>query len=123
MSQVSRQTVVIQEVPGTSGLAIAGLIFSVLGWFTFSLLCIPGAFLCLLALFARGPKGAAVAGLIVGFPGTLFFAFVGLGLILSFLGLGAAATSVVAEAERARIEAQTKMRHQTPDVPQAAESA
>lgn len=104
MSHAPQQTVVIHETPGTSGLAIAGLIFSILGWFTCGLLCIPGAFLCFLALFSRGPKGTAIAGLIVGFPGTLFFAFVGLGMIMGLLGLGAAASSAVAEAEKARVD-------------------
>jgi hypothetical protein len=105
MSSGPHQTVVIHEAPGTSGLAIAGLIFAILGWFTCGLLCIPGAFLCLLALFMRGPKGAAIAGLIVGFPGTLFFAFIGLGIIMSVLGIGGAAVS---EARRTaqEIEAQ-----------------
>ena len=108
MSHVPHQTVVVQQSPSTSGLAIAGLIFSILGWFTCGLLCIPGAFLCFLALFSRGPKGTALAGLIVGFPGTLFFAFVGLGMIMGFLGLGAAATTAVREAERAQTQAQTQ---------------
>ena len=72
MSRFSHQTILVQQSPSTSGLAIAGLIFAILGWFTCGLLCIPGAFLCLLALFTRGPKGAAIAGLIVGFPGTMF---------------------------------------------------
>jgi len=113
------QTVVVQQAPGTSGLAIAGLIFSILGWFTCGLLCIPGAFFCLLALFARGPKGAAIAGLIVGFPGTLFFAFVGLGLIMSFLGIGAAATSVIADAENTMVEAQSEMQQHAIDEQQS----
>ncbi len=118
MSQSPHQTVVVQQAPNTSGLAIAGLVFAILGWFTFGLMCIPGAFLCFLSLFSPGPKGAAVAGLIVGFPGTLFFAFMGLGIIMGFFGIGAAATSAVSEAERARAEAQTEPQHQTPDVRQ-----
>jgi hypothetical protein len=103
-----------------------GPIFSILGWFTCGLLCIPGAFFCLLALFARGPKGTAIAGLIVEFSGTLFFAFVGLGMIMAFLGLGAAATTAgagataaVREAERA----QSQARSQSPAIPQTAEPA
>jgi len=39
MSNAPQQTVVIQQAPGTSGLAIAGLIFSILGLFTCGLLC------------------------------------------------------------------------------------
>jgi hypothetical protein len=65
---------------------MAGLIFSIIGWLTCGLLCIPGAFFSFLGLFSRGPKGVAIAGLIVGFPGILFFAFVGLGIIMAVLG-------------------------------------
>jgi hypothetical protein len=68
------------------------------------------------ALFARGPKGAAIAGLIVGFPGTLFFGFVGLGIITAFLGIGAATTATVAEAERARVAAQADIQDQSPEL-------
>ncbi len=113
------QTVVVQQAPGTSGLAIAGLIFSILGWFTCGLLCIPGAFFCLLALFARGPKGTAIAGLIIGFPGTLFFAFMGLGLIMSFLGIGAAATSAIADAEKTMVEAQSELQQHATEARQS----
>lgn len=98
MSSQPNQTVVVQLADGTSELAIAGLIFSILGWFTCGLLCIPGAFLCGLALLQSGPKGMAIAGLIVGFPGTIFFGFVGLGIIMSFLGAGAAATGAAGAA-------------------------
>lgn len=114
MSNTAQQTVIIQEAPGTSGLAIAGLIFAIFGWFTCGLLCIPGALLCLLALFSRGPKGAAIAGLIVGFPGTLFFGFMGLGLIMGALGLGEA----ISDAGRAAEELQTQhdaMMNASPD--------
>lgn len=84
---------------------------------------IPGAFLCLLALFSRGPKGAAVAGLIVGFPGTIFFAFVGLGMIMGFLGLGAAATSAVNDAQKVAAETRTKVEQEALDAVQTTESA
>ena len=49
----------------SNGLGLAGLVFSAHGWFTCGLLCIPGAVLSLLGLFSSGPKGTAVAGLIV----------------------------------------------------------
>jgi hypothetical protein len=93
-------TVVVQQSPGTSGLAIAGLIFSVLGLISFGLLSIPGVLLSFMALFSRGPKGVAIAGLIVGFPGVLFFAIVGLGFIAVILGFGAAANEAMKQAER-----------------------
>lgn len=116
MSNAPHQTIVVhhQQEPGTSGLAIAGLVFSILGWFTCGLLCIPGALFSFFGLFARGPKGAAIAGLIVGFPGVAFFIFMGLGIIMAFLGIGAAATNVAAEAERQRAEAETSA-HQATD--------
>ncbi len=101
----NQPTVVIQQAPGASGLSIAGLIFSILGWFTCGLLCIPGAFLSLLGLFSKGPKGMAIAGLIIGFPGTMFFAFVGLGMIMGFLGLGAVATATTAAGTGAAVGA------------------
>ena len=91
-----RQQVIIQSPPGPSAFSITGLVFSILGWFTCGLLCIPGAFFCLLALFGRGSKAVPIAGLIIGFPGTIFFGFVGLGMILTFLGIGAAATTTTA---------------------------
>ncbi len=67
--------------------------FSILGWFTCGLLCIPAAFFCLLALFFKGPKSVPIAGLIIGFPGTIFFGLVGSGMIAAFLGIGAVATT------------------------------
>jgi hypothetical protein len=100
MPRTWHSVVNIERAPSTSGLAIAGLVFSILGWFSCGLLCIPGAFLSFLGLFSRGPKGTAVAGLIVGFPGIFFFAFVGLSLITAFLGIGDAVTSTMAQAER-----------------------
>ena len=57
------------------------------------LLCIPGAFFCLLALFFKGPKSVPIAGLIIGFPGTIFFGLVGFGMIAGFLGIGAVAAT------------------------------
>ncbi len=85
-----RSNTIVVESPSTSGVAIAGLIFSVLGWFTCGVLCIPGALLSFLGLFDRGPKGAALAGLIVGFPGVLFFALFGFSMIAALLGIGSA---------------------------------
>jgi hypothetical protein len=122
MSQDSHQRIVLHHANSTSGLAIAGLTFSILGWFTLGLLCIPGAFLCFLALFARGPKGVALAGMIVGFPGTLLFAFLGFGIVMGLLGLGVAATSAIADAERAPSILQTTTPHQTEIVPNEIES-
>lgn len=101
----SQQTVVVQGEQ-QNGLALAGLIFSAIGWLTCGLLCIPGALLSFIGLFGRGSKGVAIAGLIVGFPGVAFFAFVGVGLIMSFLGLGAVVVSAPAAMESARIEAE-----------------
>jgi len=95
------------NTPSTSGLSLAGLIFSFLGWFTCGLLCIPGAFLSFLGLFSRGPKGAAIAGLIVGFPGVIFFAVFGMGFLLTALGIGTAGTMAAVEASRISAEQQS----------------
>lgn len=96
MSQGSPVVVVQNE---TNGLALAGLIFSILGWLTCGLLSLIGAPLSFLGLFSKGPKGMAVAGLLVGFPGVLFFVFIGMGMLAGVLGLGAAATAIEATAE------------------------
>lgn len=93
MSQ-GNTTVVYQQNPGTSALGLAGLILSILGWLTCGSLCIPGALCSGLALFDNKPKGLAIAGLIVGFPGVLFFIFVGAGMIFAFLGIGAGTAAV-----------------------------
>jgi hypothetical protein len=79
---------------GNSGLGTAGLIFSILGWFTCGLLCPLGAFLSFLGLFSRGSKSNAVAGLIVGFPGVFFLVFVGFSIIAGMLGIGATASAI-----------------------------
>lgn len=87
-----QQTIVIQAQPGNSGLGTAGLIFSILGWFTCGLLCPLGALLSFFGLFSRGSKSYAIAGLIVGFPGVIFLMFFGFGILAALLGLGAVAT-------------------------------
>lgn len=69
----------------TNGLGTAGLILAILGWFTCGLLCIPAVVVSLLALLFS-PRGSAVAGLVVAFPGTLFFLFLGMGLLASVTG-------------------------------------
>src|SRR5688572_25130096 len=92
-------TVVVQQAEGTSGLAIAGLVFSILGLITFGFASIFGVFLSFLALFSRGPKGVAIAGLIVGLPGALFFGLIGMGMVLAVVGVGAAANEAMKQAE------------------------
>jgi hypothetical protein len=95
-----REVVVVNSE--SNGLGLAGLIFSSLGWLTCGLLCIPGAVLSLLGLFSKGPKGHAVAGLIVGFPGVAFFVLFGAGIILTLTGIGGAvnAAKEIADARR-----------------------
>ncbi|QDV25324.1 SHD1 domain-containing protein [Aureliella helgolandensis] len=105
-TQQQPQTVVIHKSDDTNVLGMAGLIFSTIGWLTCGLLCIPGAALSFLALFSRKPKGLALAGLIVGFPGVLFFAFVGMGLMMGALGLGAAAQQASQRVEQAARQAE-----------------
>ncbi len=95
-----REVVVVNSE--SNGLGLAGLVFSGLGWLTCGLLCIPGAVLSLLGLFSKGPKGHAVAGLIVGFPGVVFFVLFGAGIILTLTGIGGAlnAANDIAETRR-----------------------
>ena len=88
------QVVVVQQ--DSNGLGLAGLIFSILGWLTCGAACIVGVFLSCLGLLSKGPKATAIAGLIVGLPGVLFFLFVGIGLIAGIIGMEAA----INEAER-----------------------
>lgn len=92
-------TVVVAQAESTSGLAIAGLVFNILGWLTCGAMSLLGVPLSFLALFARGPKGTAIAGLLVGFPGVIFFALMGASMILGFMGLGAASAALKAEME------------------------
>jgi len=103
---MSQQQTIIIDNQSTSGIATAGLTFSILGWFTCGLLCIPGAFLSFLGLFSKGPKGTAIAGLIVGFPGVFFFMFFGLSMLAGMLGLSgaidAAAVDVAAKTNKVK---------------------
>ncbi len=92
-------TVVVAQAESTSGLAIAGLVFNIIGLVTCGSLSLIGVPLSFLSLFARGPKGVAIAGLIVGFPAVIFFALIGASMILGVLGLGAAGAAVTAEVE------------------------
>jgi len=73
-----------------SGVGTAGLIFSILGWFTFGLLCPVGVVLSFMGLFCRGSKSHAVAGLIVGLPCTIVFA----GMFAALVGLLVASVSL-----------------------------
>jgi hypothetical protein len=77
---------VVKVLSQSNGLGLAGLVLSILGWFTCGLLCIPGAFFSLIGLLFA-PRGTALAGLIVGFPGVIFFATVGMGFLATTLGL------------------------------------
>lgn len=64
-----------------SALGLAGLIFSILGWFTLGVLWPVGIILCLLDLAnSKKGKGYAIAGLIVAFP-----VFIALAIALAFV--------------------------------------
>lgn len=99
------QHIVVHTI-GQSTFGTAGLIFSCLGWLTCGLLCIPGAAMSFLGLFSNKQKTHALVGLIVGFPGAIFFVMVGAAIILPFIGLGGLiATTAAAQAARAQAEA------------------
>lgn len=85
---MSNQPTVIVQQPESNGVGLAGLIFSIFGWVTCGLMCIPGVFLSLLGLIGNKPKGTAVAGVIIGAPGVIFFLVVGMGIIAAALGFG-----------------------------------
>lgn len=98
------QSVVIVERP-SNALGIAGLAFSVLGWLTCGLLCIPGVIISALGLFSR-PRAMAIAGLIIGAPGVLFFILAGAAMVAGAIGLNN---------EIERINADVKQRVETFD--------
>jgi hypothetical protein len=104
MNQPANVTVVHVQAK-SNGLGLAGLILSILGWFTCGLLCIPGALFSLVGLLFA-PRGTALAGLIVGFPGTLFFVFFGLTMLTGFLGLSFGPAYEAREAARQKQEKQ-----------------
>ncbi len=99
------QQIVVHVENKSNGFGLAGLILSILGWLTCGVLCIPGAFISFIGLFSK-PRGTAIAGLIVGFPGVIFFVFVGMGILAGLLGLGAAASGGLEQAREAARRAQ-----------------
>jgi len=103
------QQVVVNVENKSNGLGLAGLIFSCVGWLTCGALCIPGALLSFFGLFFK-PRGTAVAGLIVGFPGVIFFFVMGLGMLAGMLGIGVAATGAVDQAREAARRASEQSR-------------
>lgn len=85
--------IVVQQSE-SSGLGLAGLIFSIIGWFTCGLLCPIGALLSVMGLFDGKSKALPIAGLIVGLPGVIFLVLFGATMILGVLGLGAGAAAI-----------------------------
>lgn len=84
-----QQTVIVQQQESNS-LGLAGFIVSLAGWITCGMLCPVGLILSLCALGKR-PRGFAIAGVILGLPGVLFFFLFGFGIVFTMLGIGAAA--------------------------------
>ncbi|MEL6497185.1 MAG: DUF4190 domain-containing protein [Planctomycetota bacterium] len=107
---VAHQTVVVQQQESNS-LGLAGFIVSLAGWITCGALCPVGLILSLCALGKR-PRGFAIAGVVLGLPGVLFFLLFGFGLIFAVLGIGAAATlaAVVAGQQLKLAQAQAVLR-------------
>ncbi|MGI9013192.1 MAG: type II secretion system protein GspG [Phycisphaerales bacterium] len=80
----------------TNGLALAGFIVSLAGWFMGGILCPVGLILSLVALRGPGGRGFAIAGIIIGALGTcigliaiIFFASIFIAM-LAAIGLVAA---------------------------------
>lgn len=73
--------------PNKNSLGVAGFVLSCLGVLSLGLLSVPGFVLSLFGVF-RKPRGLAIAGLVLGFLGSVFFVTVGMGLIVLMVGLG-----------------------------------
>lgn len=96
----------------TNGLGLAGLVFSCLGWVTCGLLSFPGVLFSLLGLLNR-PRGTAIAGLLVGLPGSVFFLVSGMAMVLGLIGLN---EQIQVEAERLQADRATNaVTELTPD--------
>ncbi|AMV28752.1 hypothetical protein VT84_30380 [Gemmata sp. SH-PL17] len=71
-----------RSAPQSNGLAIAGLILSVLGFCTCGLAAVPGIICSAIAMSKPVGRGLAVAGLVVGLLGVLVGGSIGVGLML-----------------------------------------
>lgn len=94
----------VVHAPGleSNGLGIAGFVVSLVGLVaTCGILCPIGLILSLVGL-SRQPRGLAIAGTVLGAIGSAWMALFGFAMVLSLLGLGAAAgmLSQVMETER-----------------------
>lgn len=76
----------------TNILGIVGFVFSILGLISCGLLAPVGLLLSFIALF-KSPRGFAIAGTVISLIGTVFFAFWGFVMVLTFAGLKEAAES------------------------------
>lgn len=84
------RVVVVQQSSNAFG--IAGFVLSVLGLLTCGTTSILGFIFSFIGLF-KEPKGLAIAGLVLGLPGLVFFGLIGVGMVMGFLGIGALAVS------------------------------
>jgi len=83
---VSEQQVSV--VQGNTSLGTAGMILSILSWFTCGIVSPIAAIVSFAGLFGKGKRDHAIIGLVVGFPGTIFMFLV----TIPFLLGGAAVT-------------------------------
>ena len=83
-----QQTVIVNQ-PASNGLGMAGLIVSIIGFFTCGFISPIGFLLSVFGLFKQ-PRGAAIAGFILGGIGSLWLVFGGFAIVAGFVGLGAA---------------------------------
>jgi hypothetical protein len=98
MDQPNNNQNVTVVTQGSNGLGTAGFVLSLLGIVTCGFTSIFGFILSFAGLF-KEPRGLAIAGLILGIPGGVFFAIAGMTMVLGFVGLGAAAHEVANLAE------------------------
>lgn len=85
-----------------NGLAVAGLVISIIGWLTGSLLCPIGLILSLVALGRPGGRGTAIAGIVIGGLGTCLGAIAAI-VVTALIAAGAVALFAVAESEKIQI--------------------
>ncbi len=116
MSQMPPPLYVVQP-SRTNGLGIAGFIVSLVGIISCGVLSPIGLLLSFIAIF-RAPRGFALAGLIIGFLGSVWAIFIlllgGLSILLAAVGIGAAVPVVVSEVRMGKIAA-IVAEHKNPD--------
>lgn len=96
-AQPIHQTIVIEN--RSNGLGTAGFVISLVGFLTCGLICPLGMLISFFGMFSR-PRGTAIAGFVFGVIGSAWLWLVGLGLIATATGVGAAARQAAQDAAK-----------------------